>query len=362
MRSTCRYLNSVCAPVLYRDVDLFLRKSDSLGEINRYILQPHALHVTTLILPIERWSAVIRILTACKNLRSLNLHFSHDALKVDFFVGLPKVFESIIQLIQNGRLTSLGLYSQESVMGGVNRDKWEQVVYDISGRLLDAILDSPEAANALQVLDLAIPCMTVETYDRLRAGFKNLRSISFRQCLHTGLGKIWDLDQQHKWHQNPNLTRLYFQDCGSAAAFHVPGLVKNFPSLEELYIIACGNSSHVPKRSSGWSSLPDALCNVRPPLHTLYIEHMDEQEIKAMGIIPVINLSILSKNLLKLLIDDPEIFPGLGVLRMYSGRKQVTPGIKYEGATLESLCQAREVKLLFDLPANDGCGPSCRYL
>lgn len=360
--SACRYLNLLCTPVLYREINLLSERKNSFSSIEQYIMQPHALHITVLRLSVVGWSLVIRVLKHCKNLHSLSLYFTQTALHSNYLGYLSNSFQPIIEQLQAGKLTSLGIYSPTVVNGSFDRRLWRPNIYDTGAMLLDAILKSEKAADALQVLDLATDSMIAQTYDGLRSGFKNLRSLTIRRSFHNDLGGIWDDNQQRKWYQKTNLTRLYLRDCDNVPAFHVPGLVQHFPSIEELFIIACGNDDYFPSRSKGWSLSPSALCNVRVPLRTFHIEHMNESEIMAMGIIPVTTLSIVSRQLIILLIRDREIFPGLKALRTYPGTKQDSPGTEYEDMTLENLCKARGIELLLDLPASKGCGPTCKYI
>lgn len=323
-------------------------------------MKPYAEYITTLRLAIGRRFPVASVLTACKNLRSLSLHITHRTVSFNLFT------DPIIELLEEGKLVSLGIYCQDVVNGSFGDfGYWDPSYhFNVASAILITILNSEKACDALETLDFVTEPMPTGLYQLMRSKLRNLKSLSVRNSFHKGLRTgIWDHSEQPQWSLRTTLTQLSLSDCDGVEAVHIPGLVERFTSIKDLTVMACGSESSYPiQRSRGWSSSPDGLWKICEPLNTFRIEHMDEEEIMALGTIPVTTLSLVSRQIIKVMIRDPEIFPGMKVLRTFVGTIQEAPGEEHEGTTLDGLCQARGIELRRDLLNSKGCGPECMYI
>ncbi|KAG8833477.1 hypothetical protein FRC17_010652 [Serendipita sp. 399] len=146
----------------------------------------------------------------------------------------------------------------------------------------------------------------------------------------------------------PNLVSLKFMSSGDIHAPHLPDLVLHCPQLRYLFVSECGDYiglRHIP-RPSGWSTRSDALWRQREPLEEFHIEHMLEWEILAMGTIPartVIMTSLVKDDLQKSFLADPEMFPGVTLLR-YESRDDMPSGGEPMQKKFEATLKQRKVR------------------
>jgi hypothetical protein len=265
---------------------------------------------------IEQSMNVASILRECRNLTSLALYYRHAEVQT-----VP-IRRAVISLLTSGRLSSLGVYSSNVLGDPTGRDLVTGIVAGVI-HLLDGIARSESAQQSLRVLDIVADCIPTETFDLIRSNFTSLTSLTLRRVVQQPwyVSRIWDVDQQPKWHPYPNLTRLQLCNLEPGHSSHIPHLVRHFTALKQLKISACGTDGGFTRNSRrpGWSRLPDALCNNHPTLSTFHVEHMDDWEIYELGVIPATILvvtTVRKDHLLRSFLKDAEIFPCLRVLRL----------------------------------------------
>jgi hypothetical protein len=124
-------------------------------------------------------------------------------------------------------------------------------------------------------------------------------------------------------------------------------------------ISTCGDDSDVipPPHPHDWSEKSYALCKIRPPLDVFHIEHMENWEIMALGVIPtkvLIVTTVKQYHLLSCLTEDPKLFPGIKVLRLAprnvqdSTAEAANKPPSNELISLENICKARQIELRRD--------------
>jgi hypothetical protein len=345
--------------VLYRDVNLLAEITNlyKFQKITHFIIIPHFRHIRSLALYVDsRFSHISEeleeysasIISTCREITSLKLYF-HDPNYV-----WKKVPQEVLSLIEQCNLTSLGIYSQATL-----NDMWETGSNESANKLVKSLAESEVAQTRLQCLELAFSSLTEEVYDLVRCSFPNLESLAFRKVLRSCLGKIWDPEQRKKWTPYKNLRRLEFYLCENVYAVHVSELVSIFPSLRELLVSTCGDWTDVHGGALGpdWHAQPTALCNRREPLDLFHIEHMDDWEIRWLGLIPakkLITTTLKPHHLLTELTSDLNLFPGMKTLCLppiednkptNSGHRGLSDRSTHVEA-LEHLCEARGVTVV----------------
>lgn len=345
---TCKYLNQICSPLLYQDVNLLygLENESIFQKITHLIVIPHWQHIRSLSVFIDcehrnisNHRYVAGILSVCKNLRALSLYYHHtDPV-------MWRIYNEVVTLLQDHQLSQLGIYSLQ-----VLREPYHLGMTISIGikELINAISKSVKASQSLKVLDIVTEQIPRETYDLIRSKFTSLQSLTIRRGLRNTLGRVWDPAEHTKWVVNSHLTKLQFINCQPAYAAHIPHLVRHYPSLKELMISTCGDDSDMkpPGLQFDWNRRPDALCNVRPPLEAFHVEHMEDWEIMALGVIPTKELIITTvkqNHLLSCLMTEPELFPKLKVLRLAPTTKK-----PINSASLEEICKRRQIEIRRD--------------
>ncbi|KAG8809607.1 hypothetical protein FRC17_003359 [Serendipita sp. 399] len=258
------------------------------------------------------------ILNVCRNLTSLALYYSDVDPRINIMTNIPSIRAAVLSLMENHRLCNLGIYSTSIL------DYPFDGVYEVPiglFTLLGSILDSPRAAKALHVLDMAMGSLSEDIYDKIRTRLPNLKTLTIRRALRRGLGRIWDAGNCLKWAPNANLTRLQLMTCQAAYAVHVPFLVRHFTGLRHLFISTCGESTDpvVDELPHDWHKDPNELCNIRPPLESLWLEHMEMWEILVMGVIPTKELVVTTvkrNHLWEALRKEDHLFPHMQRLRL----------------------------------------------
>jgi hypothetical protein len=221
-------------------------------------------------------------------------------------------------LATQGSVSSLGIGSLRVVRGGYGP---YGTVPDGIRTLLSSLIPLLHLTPTIRHLEIACESLTPEMYTSIRSNVTGVHSLTFGGCLDRKLEDIWSFGPTNQWAVNTNLTHLRLIHCQSAYPPHIPELVRHFSSLRHLLVTTCGDFGDVrtvPQRD-GWSREPNALWRQRPPLDVFHIEHMLEWEILAMGTIPtktVIATSIRPGELGRSFITDPDIFPGLTLLRI----------------------------------------------
>lgn len=297
--------------------------------------------------PLVRCQQVAHLLAKFTKLQSLGLYYLSGSTDTTLLA------ESIVRLMENGQLDTLGIYS-DLVTGFYPQRTWDSLPVNAPMAILEAILTSDKCSDALRVLDLTSESMSQDVYDRICSGLKNLSSLSIHRSFRYRLGDLWEPNTRLKWSPKTNLTQLHLINCQNAYAPHIPGFIKHFDSIRELWVVECGHGSDVPPptRSRGWSEDPHAIWRVRAPLDEFLIEHMDDWEILALGPIPTKRLLLHSmgqRPILRPLCRDPEVFPGMGVLLTVRGEPNEIPSLLKDETdntvvTLEIFCKERGIE------------------
>lgn len=302
---------------------------------------------------VDQVTSVVYILERCRNITSLALYYRHAN------VQMMRVRDVLFSLLKEGRLSALGIYSCLLLHDEAGRDESTGEVTGLI-ELLESVALSEPAQQSLRVLDVVADWVPTRTFDLIRSKFTGLVSLTLRRVVREPwfASRIWDIDQQPKWHPYPNLTRLELNDFEPGYPAHVPFLVQHFIGLKELKISACGKavSGTTNWRPPGWSQRGDALRNTHRTLITLHIEHMEDWEIYELGVIPTAALLVTTvkwSRLLELFRRDDEMFPGLEVLRLVPQTMPasgVGTAAANDAASMQAVCDSRSVQLRFDAP------------
>jgi hypothetical protein len=317
---------------------------------------------------LEQSTNVAYIIGECRNLTTLALYYRHAGVQTNF------IRRAVFSLLKNGRLTSLGVYSSNLLRDIGGRDTLTGMVTSVV-TLLEGIALYEPAQRSLRVLDVVADYIPTNTFDLIRSNFTSLTSLTLRRVVRAPwyVSRIWDVDQQSKWHSYPNLTRLQLSNIEPGHAAHIPPLVRHFAALKELKISACGTSDNFVRssRTPGWSRFPDALCNTRSPLTIFHVEHMDDWEIYELGVIPTVVLMVTTVkkgHLIGSFHKDIEIFPALRVLRLaplpttgsVENADRVIDGNNVGAKTsMQAICKERNVELRRDAVSHFTCLCNC---
>lgn len=259
---------------------------------------------------------IAALISQCQGLSSLGVYYRGNK------ESATDLIDSIARAAS--RLMAFGIYSLHILHNTSLRHSWNWQCPDLVLSILDDIAEQNKAP-LLKYLDIAVETSPVKTFDNIRTGFPSLTSLTIRRALRSAVylpvrvGQIWDPQHQGKW-LGLNLTTLNLIDCTSAYAAHIVELVHHAKALQYLIVSTCGDfdDRKPPPRVRGWSSQDDALCKQHERLRRIHIEHMLSWEIVVLGAIPTGELiaSTLEKgHLLTAMQLDPEIFPGLEVVR-----------------------------------------------
>ncbi|PVF96139.1 hypothetical protein CPB86DRAFT_787283 [Serendipita vermifera] len=349
-----RTFNNLAAPVVYNHVNLLggLNSLDKLSGITHNMIIPYAHHIHALHIFVdsansqqnpdcEKYAA--GIISACRQLASLALYY-HNGHR-----DWPLLSQEVLYSIERGHLAHLGIYSTDVFIDLL--DDQEQPAVEA---LLKRLAGSSVARASLKTLDLSVESISMESYTVVRSKFPSLEHVTFRNALRATLGRPSAASQRQHWMHWKNLKRLQLRRCESGYSADIPFLVQNFPALRELLVSTCGVPTDpvVVRNPAGWYLLPDALYKTHAPLDLFHIEHMDDWEMRAMGIIPTTTLmvtSIQSMHLLGILKEDKDLFPGLKILRLgpYPGqRTDLLNNSKWR--ELVDICSARNVGIRRD--------------
>ncbi|KAG8836191.1 hypothetical protein FRC17_009534 [Serendipita sp. 399] len=322
LRIVSKRFYDLCHSFLYIEMNL----TESLSDIrqNDYpIATKHGKYVRTLRVVIdnimenveeipERQQLILDILKLCPNLTCLALYYG------SYLEAQPtELSKRIFGAVDWTNIRSIGVYSLPALAYN-----WRSTSPSGSLAMLDEILNPLHAlSKQIKVFDIAMEFMSMESYNTIRSQFTSLSALTIRRSLRFPNCKIWDFGQQNIWRANKNLTCLQLIDCLNVYSGHIPDLVRFFTSLRTLMISACGDygdTAPLP-RTKGWSKNDDALWRQRSPLDLLYVEHMADWEIVAMGEIPTLTFvaaGLAPKQLQQAFTVDPEIFPCMTTLRM----------------------------------------------
>ncbi|KIM30126.1 hypothetical protein M408DRAFT_101443 [Serendipita vermifera MAFF 305830] len=337
---TNKSMKALVEPYLFEEVNLTYSLNTEYGDcVQRHVIKPQGQHIRVIRAYLDSGSPAIsldniggepepyrhlvqasllaEILAACPNVHSLGLYYHH--WDIDF----TPVTEKILPLIENGTLTALGIYSVPIMLSPLT---WS--VFYVNGgtsgpiQLLNEITAS--GISNLKAFDFVAEWMPRETYAALQASptFAHLTSLSVRYAFRHVL--LWVNDTAKRlsaWAPRTRLTRLQLINCQTVYAPDIPVIVGIFDALEELIVSTCGHGDDVipSRRSTGWSTYPDALWKRKAALREFGIEHMSQWEILALGVIPaltVICANVRPDSMLRALEEDGELFPGMKVLRV----------------------------------------------
>ncbi|PVG03013.1 hypothetical protein CPB86DRAFT_859491 [Serendipita vermifera] len=289
--------------------------------------------------PLEEYNVKLlqEFLRECTNLTSLGLYL----YPVNSVYVWRELANTVLCLIERGKLTRLGFYSPAIVEGSnMFTDDWTVV------HVLEAIAKSEMACSRLKSLDLAVWSIPNMRVDWIQSKFPKLESLTIR----SSLPSMRSMDQ---WRPLAFLTRLQLNNCDPSTALDIPDLVALFPALREL-TVADLYPNDLPfheRYSDGWHLLPTALCNTHRRLDWFHIDHLYLQEIQFMGVIPTRTLIITAvepKEFVQVLESDPHVFPGLEVIwremsMEYSG---MFPGYTAATESLDRWCVTRNVEVI----------------
>lgn len=362
---TNRRFNQISSSFLFRSVHLFFPVSSlRLDSLSQYIFRPHWQYIHTLRTYTDgyisseyenkkRQRTLVSFLRECKNLKSLGLYY--------YFGGtdLSYISNEVVRLLDQEVLEEVGIYSMTVLES--NQPLGFLQSNPIGGIMdfVTALASHPGASRALKKFDIATESMYWEIYELIRKDFPNLTSLTVR---HSFRRHLWDDNYSARiaWSPKYRLTRLQLVNCQTAYAPEIPFFLQIFESLEELTISTCGwvgDERPLQIREQGWSKEPGALCKMRRPLKWLKLEHMIDWEVKALGVIPTTELSLIHWNAAELIEpfkDDEELFPGLKVLRMHQRwigdeeEKQDKQMKKSYGEVLLEICEKRGIELRRD--------------
>ena len=311
----------------------------------------------------EQAQVVGEILKRTQNLASLAVYYHFGTAQ------MALIKDSLLSLLVIGKLSTLGFYSYPLLQNPTGHDEENGKVAGLI-ELLDTIALYEPARRSIRVLDVVADHIPTRTFDFIRSKFTSLTSLTLRRVVRAPwyLNRIWDVDERPKWRSYPNLTRLQLSHLQPGHATHIPQLVRLFTALKELTVSACGRlDNFVPQlRPSGWSRLPDALCNSHSTLTMIHMEHMDDWEISELGVIPTTTLMVTTVKRHHLLVpfrQDSEIFPGLRTLRLAplptSGDyelEELGEDNAVDGKpSMQAICSARGIELRRDAIANWIC-------
>ncbi|CAG7853013.1 SubName: Full=Uncharacterized protein {ECO:0000313/EMBL:CCA70896.1} [Serendipita indica DSM 11827] len=359
---TNKYFYKLCIPFAHRD---FVFTSNDWTPITDELVSKWVKHggnvrnVRILLDPgftllFRYWEFLATTLATFTNVTSLALYYRSCH-------SLPrKVAEECVNILKTGKVLEFGIYSTVILEYKLGNLTWDRRMAWMAYDIIQQFSNNAAAANKLRVLDLVLETLPTEIYNLVRTQFPNLRALTIRRALrYQTLGRIWDANQLPYWKHRDNLTCLRLIDCSNAYAFHIPHLVRHFTSLRELMVSTCGASDDDTvgvQRSGGWSTESDALRNTHAPLEVFHIEHMTDWEIYALGVIPTKELStslITRGHLEAAFTRDPEIFPGLVLLRVeeYVNLEETTyrePTMANAPRTIKTLnaiCTGRGIKV-----------------
>lgn len=386
---TNRYLSRLCLPFIYHDLNLIRRNSrmdtETVHRLSYFVLSPYWSHIRVVRAFVDAPNAPVHVnagiestlakfLEVCQSITTLGLYY-HDTE-----VQIPNITAATVQLMKNGQLSSIGIYSLEIINASYEPSGYREA---LTGpiELISAIAKSPRARKAIRRLDIVAPWIHEETWDLIRSEMTSLESMTIRRALRKTLKRVWEVDQQAKWTHNSNLTHLHLLNCQPACATHIPSLVGHFTSLKELTVSTCGQTGDAGSapREAGWSKHPTALCNMRKPLEIFHVEHMEDWEIQPMGVIPTKTLivtNVRTNHLFHSFRDDKELFPQVKLIRIsphpdrMQRRVNAAAAIKTtdetkkdtdEGVVIdpfEALCRARAIELQLNAEPIWRCGCS----
>jgi hypothetical protein len=332
LRRVNHYFKELCEPLFYTELDILPQRAAI--QYASAVLSRHGNYVRHLSIVIPREHAgnargdaydrlIEEAVDVCRCITSLNVYYESEPYHYEatpaYHEYMSRLGSKLTDLATQGSVSSLGIGS----LGVVRSGYGPYGIIPLGIRtLLQSFLPLLHLTPTIRHLELACEAITPEIYTNIRSNATSLHSLTFGGCLTRNLEGIWNLESTSKWALNANLTHLRLIHCQIAYPPHIPELVRHFSSLKQLFVTTCGDFSDVRTvPHAGWSREKNAIWRQRPPLDVFFFEHMLEWEILAMGTIPaktVIATSIVHGHLGRSFTKDPEIFPGLTLLRIES--------------------------------------------
>ncbi|PVG03880.1 hypothetical protein CPB86DRAFT_821921 [Serendipita vermifera] len=369
-----RRLHELCTPFVYQELSL-MGEDLSHEKLIAERIPKYAQYIRTIRfylyhgLPSEELEDyhqlhekyILEILSMCAQATSIGIYFHHAGSVIlpenmtSRFCG--KIFDIITQE-DRAPLKSFGLYSMRLIASGA---------YDSSDDHIQPLLEQLNSSSYLQQhlknLDLVI--QHLPRYQK--TAFPLLASLSFRHSWHSIPTLNWSMHQISEWVGQTKLIRLQLINCTNTYARDIQECVRACPSLQYLMVSACGAYNDVapPPRTPGWTKEHDALNKHRAPLLSLHIEHTNDWEIIALGVIPTLHLnvgSVYGVDLATSVETDPEIFPGLKRLSLPNTNDQFLEYDEHKREEqidlVEKFCEKRGVTLDYQAEwfANDASG------
>ncbi|PVF96124.1 hypothetical protein CPB86DRAFT_816604 [Serendipita vermifera] len=375
LRLVNRLFNQIVTPMLRRDMNLLIDDT-VMTKFRNFVKEnvvPQAQHIHSLYIQVhytdpgstsEMHDCAIDLLPVCTSLTSLSLYFQDTYYQpfpsAEDEANTRRLGRTIASLMEEGKLSTLGLYAKDMLLGDAEISN----SYPFA-KIIETVAGSEQARTRLKVLDLVLCPMSHQTYNQVLTRFPNLESLTIRSGLQRDHPRIWEVEERDKWMYCQSLTRLQFNCCENVYAPHVPQLVGALPNLRELLVSTCGNPTDIiieQPLPGGWHTDPDALCNTHKPLDWFHVEHMDDWEIRTLGVIPTKTLiltTIKRDHFLNELKLDNHIFPGMRRLRLSPPSLSLDDeDIKKSQSMidLENLCATREIEIMRDAKAIYHCG------
>lgn len=320
---------------------------------------------------IDQWSFIMGvmavILSKCTNATEVAVYYK-DGKEGDF----GELGNQIIRMVEAKQVVAFGLFSttimRRSYGSSVDRSLRDT---DAPMRMLEQLLHSQKACQALRRLDLVMEDISTILFDLVRSRCTSLQSLTVRRGLRRRLPGIFS--SQHVWAPNDNLASLKFMACNSAYAPHIPLIVQHFKNLKELVWATCGHHHDVitPLPLAGWKKDPAFQPLIRrKPLDHLVLEHALEWEIGVLGVIPAETVTVANIDELRLVRSmrrRVEMFPGLKLLKVlpqnpenqevdeYGVTSASVPPIGEPLPTLDSLCAEMGIILKRDAKLMHPC-------
>ncbi|PVF96135.1 hypothetical protein CPB86DRAFT_816614 [Serendipita vermifera] len=348
LRLVNRTFNKICAPLLYKYVNLVekIDSSENFQTTWQSIIIPYSHRIQTLYLYADspfshlgndtgKYAA--GIFSVCNQLVTLGLYYHYRAHR-------PMVAREVVFLAEKGKLAHLGIYSQyvlKSQNGGWNHNS------SAIGNLINCLAVSPQARGSIKSLELALENISMETFIAIHTNFPSLRSLTFRKALDTLLQYPSQVEQERHLSPYRGLRRLQLTGCKVGSSARIPFLLHLFPTLKELLVSGVG-SSYIQRE---WNYDPIILRQAQMPLDLLHIENMHQKEVQELINLRTTTLIVASvqlryiRNIFK---DDANSFPGLKVLRLEPEQCDPSQRDPYRWLELSAICKGRAIELRRD--------------
>ncbi|KIM29991.1 hypothetical protein M408DRAFT_99847 [Serendipita vermifera MAFF 305830] len=373
LRLVSHQYNAICTPLLYQELDLDIlhrHTYEDLKTILQLIASTYGKYVRSVRIHIGKghitsytdyqWSSITGIMAAilskCTNATTVAIYY-RDGKEGDF----GKLGNEIVRLVEANQVVAFGLFSM-TIMRRPYSGNGEQKLQDTDApmRMLEQLLGSETACQALQRLDLVMENISPPLFNLISSECTSLQSLTVRRSLRNRDRVIFISGQV--WAPNDNLTSLKLMSCTPTYPPHILLLVQHFEGLKELVWANCGYQEKVALLPQfDWSKQPAFQPLIRErPLENLVLEHALEWDLVILGTIPAETVTVASLDELRLVRSMrrcAQMFPGVKVLRVLPKdlENQETPSTGEPLPTLDLLCAERKVILRRDAEVMHRC-------